>query len=184
MIELIKLEPSIRLDVRYATENNFVGRAVYEEPRVFLRKPVAELLVSIHQALKKQNLGLLVFDGYRPWSVTKIFWDVTHPSRRHFVADPEKGSVHNRGAAVDLTLFELNSGKAVPMPSDFDEMAEASYLNYSGGTAVGRQYRDELQRVMTQAGFTGYEYEWWHFNAPDWQAYEILDLSFSELDVS
>lgn len=184
LVELIRLDPTIQLDVRYATNQNFVGRAVYSEPRVFLQPKVAEILVQAHQSLKTRGLGLSVFDGYRPWSVTKIFWDVTEPPKRHFVADPEKGSVHNRGAAVDLTLFDLKSGKQVEMPSDFDEMTERSYLSYTGGSELGRQYRDELQSVMRKVGFTGYEYEWWHFNAPDWQTYEILDLSFSELDVS
>src|SRR5687768_5112783 len=105
LVELVRVEPSIRLDVRYATPNNFVGRPVYRQPRVFLQRPAAEAVARAHRGLASKGYGLLVFDGYRPWSATRLFWQVTPPRLREFVADPRKGSRHNRGCAVDLTPF-------------------------------------------------------------------------------
>src|SRR2546423_13142929 len=122
LVELIKLDKTIRLDIRYATTNNFTGRAMYTEARAFLQKPAAAALVRVSERLRKQGYGLVVFDGYRPWSVTKIFWDATPADKKEFVADPAKGSRHNRGCAVDLSLYELQTGRAVEMPSGHDEV--------------------------------------------------------------
>ena len=127
LVELVALDPTIRLDVRYATANNFVGRPVYTEARAFLQRPAAEALVRAHRALREQGYGLLVFDGYRPWAVTKLFWDVTPPAQREFVANPKQGSKHNRGCAVDLSLYDLATGREVEMPSAYDEMSERSH---------------------------------------------------------
>src|SRR5207249_691744 len=112
LVEIIKLDPTIRLDIRYATTNNFLHRPVYSQAKAFLQRPAAEALLRAHQALKPKGYGLLVFDGYRPWSVTKIFWDSASEAERkiEFVANPQKGSRHNRGCAVDLSLYELKSG--------------------------------------------------------------------------
>ena len=117
LVELVALDPTIHLDVRYATASNFIGRPVYTEPRAFLQRPAAEALVRAHRALRVKGYGLLIFDGYRPWAVTKLFWDLTPPGpQREFVADPAKGSKHNRGCAVDLSLFDLATGREVEMP--------------------------------------------------------------------
>jgi D-alanyl-D-alanine dipeptidase len=113
LVELIKLDPTIRLDIRYATRNNFLGKAVYKQPRAFLQRPAAEALARVNQSLRKRGYGLVVFDGYRPWAVTKVFWDVTPVDKKIFVADPSKGSRHNRGCAVDLSLFDLKTGEQV-----------------------------------------------------------------------
>jgi len=107
LVELTTLDPSLKLDIRYATANNLAGRAVYAEARAFLQRAAADALVRAHRALKPRGHGLLVFDGYRPWRVTKLFWDVTPPEKREFVADPSKGSKHNRGCAVDLSMYDL-----------------------------------------------------------------------------
>ena len=128
LVELVKLDSSILLDIRYATDQNFINKAVYEQPRVFLQRPAAEALVRAHNKLKAQGLGLLVFDGYRPWHVTKLFWDLTPDELREFVASPERGSRHNRGCAVDVTMYHLATGKAVEMTSDFDELNETGFL--------------------------------------------------------
>jgi D-alanyl-D-alanine dipeptidase len=130
LVELTRLDPTIKLDIRYATKNNFVGKAVYKQLRAFLQRPAAEALVRINQSLRKQGYGLVVFDGYRPWSVTKIFWDVAPKDKKIFVADPSKGSRHNRGCAVDLSLFDLSTGAEVKMPSEYDEMTERAHINY------------------------------------------------------
>ncbi|HEX4951271.1 MAG TPA: M15 family metallopeptidase [Blastocatellia bacterium] len=181
LVELIKLEPALKLDIRYATANNFVGRPLYAEARAFLQRPAAEALQRAHQKLRKQGYGLLIFDGYRPWAITKLFWDVTSGEQRNFVADPRKGSKHNRGCAVDLSLFDLNTGKEVEMPGAYDEMTERSYPTYKGGTAAQRRARDLLRAAMEAEGFTVNEYEWWHFDYKDWREYPILNLSFAEL---
>jgi D-alanyl-D-alanine dipeptidase len=181
LVELQSLEPTINLDIRYATSNNFARRAVYTEARAFMERPAAEALVRAHRALKDTGFGLLVFDGYRPWRVTKLFWDITPPSRREFVADPAKGSKHNRGCAVDLSLYDLSTGSEVEMPSEYDEMSPRAYPTYDGGTAQARARRNLLRAAMEREGFTVESNEWWHFNYKDWTEYAILDIPFSEI---
>lgn len=181
LVELVGLDPTIKLDIRYATANNFAGRAVYTEARAFLQRPAAEALVRAGQALRKHGYGLAVFDGYRPWSVTKLFWDVTPADKKQFVADPSKGSRHNRGCAVDLTLYDLKTGQQVSMPSEYDEMTERSHIDYAGGTPEQRRLRGLLRAAMEAEGFNAYEPEWWHYDYKDWRQYPILNLSFSEI---
>lgn len=181
LVELVRLDPTIRLDVRYATANNFTGRPVYGEARAFLQRPAAEALVRVHRALEAEGYGLLVFDGYRPWSVTKEFWDRTPPGLRKFVANPRQGSKHNRGCAVDLTLYDRRTGREVEMPSGYDEMSSRSAPDYPGGTAAQRQARDLLRRAMEAEGFTVDPNEWWHFNYRDWRRYPILNVPFSAI---
>ena len=181
LIELIKLKRSIKLDIRYATADNFVGRQVYPEARAFLQRPAAEALVRVHEILKKEGLGLLIFDGYRPWAITKLFWEVTPEDKRIFVADPAKGSRHNRGCAVDLSIYDRKTGKPVPMPSDFDEFSERASPDYKGGTDQERANRDKLRRLMEAAGFTVNANEWWHFDHKDWRSYAIYNIAFSDI---
>ena len=181
LVELTSLDASIRLDIRYATPNNFLGRPVYTQARAFLQRPAAEALVRAHQRLRAQGYGILVHDGYRPWSVTKLFWDATAPEKRDFVADPARGSRHNRGCAADVTLYEMRSGKAVEMPSQYDEMSERAYPDYTGGSEESRRLRMLLRDVLEGEGFTVYEYEWWHFDYKDWRRYRISDVPFQRL---
>jgi D-alanyl-D-alanine dipeptidase len=182
LVELIKLDRTVKLDVRYATANNFTGRAVYAEARAFLQRPAAESLVRVSRALRKKGYGLTVFDGYRPWSVTKLFWEITPADKKQFVADPAKGSRHNRGCAVDLTLYDLKTGRQVSMPGEYDEMSERSHINYAGGTPEQRRLRDLLRTAMEAEGFAPYEPEWWHYDYREWRQYPILNLSFSEIE--
>jgi zinc D-Ala-D-Ala dipeptidase len=181
LVELAPLDPTIKLDVRYATANNLAGRAVYPEARAFLQRPAAEALLRAHRALKAHGYGVLVFDGYRPWRVTKLFWDVTPPEKREFVADPAKGSKHNRGCAVDLSLYDLKTGREVPMPSAYDEMSPRAYPDYAEGPAEARAARDLLRAAMEREGFTVEPNEWWHFNYNAWKSYPILDIPFSAI---
>ncbi|HEX8844360.1 MAG TPA: M15 family metallopeptidase [Pyrinomonadaceae bacterium] len=181
LVEIIKLDPTIRLDIRYATKHNFVGRAVYKEARAFLQRPAAESLARVNAALKRQGYGLVVFDGYRPWAVTKIFWEITPADKKEFVADPSKGSRHNRGCAVDLTLYDIQTGKEVQMPSEYDEMTERSHINYQCATPEARRLRDLLRAAMEAEGFAVYEPEWWHYDYKDWREYPILNISFKEI---
>ncbi len=182
LLELIKLDSTIKLDIRYARSDNFVGRPVYDEARAFLQKDAAEALVRVQQNLASNNLGLVIFDGYRPWSVTKLFWDIVREDQKKFVADPEIGSKHNRGCAVDLSLFYLNSGKLVAMPSGFDEFNEKASPNYTGGTEIETANRDLLCSIMEAEDFTVNPNEWWHFDHKTWEDYEIYNISFSALD--
>ena len=181
LVELVALDPSIKLDIRYATAQNLAGRAVYDEARAFLQRPAAEAAVRAHRALRSHGYGLLIFDGYRPWRVTKLFWDVTPAEKREFVADPAKGSKHNRGCAVDLSMYDLGTGREVEMPSAYDEMTPRAYPDYAGGSEGARQRRDLLRRVMEAEGFTVEPNEWWHFNYKDWGEYGILDVAFNAI---
>jgi D-alanyl-D-alanine dipeptidase len=181
LVELVNLDSTIKLDIRYAKTNNFLGRQVYKEARAFLQRPAAEALQRANGKLREKGYGLLVFDGYRPWSVTKIFWDSTPQDKKRFVADPSQGSRHNRGCAVDLTLYDLRSGREVEMPSGFDEMTERSYPRYQGGPEEQRRMREILREAMEAEGFTVNELEWWHFDYKDWRQYPILDISFDEI---
>jgi zinc D-Ala-D-Ala dipeptidase len=181
LVEIIRLDPTIKLDIRYATTNNFTGRAVYREARAFLQRPAAEALVRAHKRVHKEGFGLLVFDGYRPLSVVALFWKSVAEENKRFVSDPAYGSAHSRGCAVDLSLYHLKSGKVVRMPGEFDEWSERSHSEYPGGTMKARWLRKVLRDAMEAEGFEHCEHEWWHFTYKDWEKYENLDVEFSEL---
>lgn len=183
LVELIILDSTLHLDIKYATENNFLGRAVYSEARAFLQRPAAEALVRVNKKLRSEGYGLLIFDGYRPWSVTKQFWDSATEEQREigFVADPQKGSRHNRGCAIDLTLYNLKTGKEVTMPSAYDEFTDRAHSEYAEGDLESLRLRDLLRRAMESEGFQVLKEEWWHFDYKDWPLYPILNLSFEEL---
>jgi D-alanyl-D-alanine dipeptidase len=181
LVELAPLNSDIHLDIRYATTNDFLGTPVYTQARAFLQRPAAEALVRALRRLQSYGYGLLIHDAYRPWYVTKIFWDATPPEGKIFVADPTQGSRHNRGCAVDLTLYHLQSGKPIEMPGTYDEMSPRSFPDYPGGTSLQRWHRDLLRWAMEAEGFTVYEHEWWHFDFKDWHAYPILNVPFERL---
>ena len=181
LVELVKLDPTIRLDVRYATTNNLFGSVFYAQPRAFMQRPAAESLVRANRKLKSSGYGLLVHDAYRPWYVTKVFWDATPADKKIFVADPSKGSRHNRGCAVDITLYDLKTKKPIEMVSTYDETTDRAYPNYPGGTSLQRWHRDLLRAAMEAEGFTVYEAEWWHFDYKDWQKYTIQNIRFDQI---
>ena len=182
LVDLKSLDPTIQLDIRYATTNNFTGAIFYKQPRAFLQRPAAEAVVRAHQRLRKYGLGLLIHDAYRPWHVTKMFWDATPNNLKDFVANPQRGSRHNRGCAVDLTLFDLKTGQPIQMVAGYDEFSPRSFPLYPGGTSRQRWYRQLLRRTMESEDFTVYEYEWWHFDFRDWKKYRIGNQTFEELD--
>jgi D-alanyl-D-alanine dipeptidase len=183
LVELVRWDPSLRLDIRYATTNNFMRRPVYRQARAFLQRPAAEALARANESLRSRGYGLLVFDGYRPWSVTKAFWDAATREQRDigFVANPREGSRHNRGCAVDVTLFKLATGMEVMMPSAYDEFSERAFPSYQGGSAESRRLRDLLRSAMEAEGFTVLKEEWWHFDYKDWRQYRILNVPFERL---
>jgi D-alanyl-D-alanine dipeptidase len=181
LVEIVTLDSSIRLDIRYAGTDNFLSTPLYEQARAFLQRPAAEALMRVSHALHAQGYGLLIHDAYRPWYITKVFWDATPPDKHDFVANPADGSRHNRGCAVDLSLYRLSDGQEVDMPSGYDEMSERAYPTYAGGTDGERRMRDFLRSAMEKEGFTVYPYEWWHFDYKDWKQYGIQNIRFQEI---
>jgi CubicO group peptidase (beta-lactamase class C family)/D-alanyl-D-alanine dipeptidase len=181
LVDLTRLDPTIRFDIRYAGTENFLGVPVYPTAKAYLQRPAAEAMLRAHRSLAEDGVGLLIHDGYRPWHVTKVFWDATPQAQRLFVADPAQGSRHNRGCAVDLTLYDLKSGRPVEMPSGYDEFSDRAYPGYPGGTSLQRWYRDRLRQAMEGQGFAVYEAEWWHFDYRDWKKYPVLNIPFEQL---
>ena len=181
LVEVATLDSAIHLDVRYATESNFMGMIMYSQARAFLQRPAAEALLRAQKRAQKHRYGLLIFDAYRPWRVTKKFWDATPPSKRKFVANPKKGSKHNRGCAVDLSLYSLETGLEVVMPSPYDDFTEKAAADYTDGTEPQRKARDLLRAIMEKEGFAVNSDEWWHFDYRDWKEYEILDVPFESI---
>ncbi|MGA2738536.1 MAG: M15 family metallopeptidase [Bryobacteraceae bacterium] len=181
LVDIAALDPRIKLDIRYATSDNFLSTPVYSSARAFLQRPAAEAMLRAHRELLKQGYGLLIFDAYRPWYVTKMFWDATPPDKHEFVANPADGSRHNRGCAVDLSLYDLKTGHEIEMTGGYDEMSERSYPNYAGGTEEQRAHRQLLRREMEKQGFTVFDTEWWHFDYHDWKAYGIQNVTFEEI---
>jgi D-alanyl-D-alanine dipeptidase len=181
LVDLATLGAPLRFEIRYATANNFLGVPVYTQPRAFLERPAAEALLAAARDLEKRGFGLLIYDGYRPWYVTRIFWDAT-PRRLHtFVADPARGSKHNRGCAVDLTLYDLKTGGPVEMPSGYDEMTVRAHPDYAAGPATARAHRAILRNAMEAHGFTVDPGEWWHFDFSQWRQFPILNVPFESL---
>ena len=181
LVEVVKLDPTIKLDIRYATNQNFLSTPMYSQARAFLQRPAAEALIRANQKLHAEGYGVVIHDAYRPWYVTKMFWDATPDDKKIFVADPATGSKHNRGCAVDLSIYDLKTGREVSMPSIYDEMTPRSFPEYPGGTAEERQHRATLRGAMESEGFTIYPNEWWHYDYKDWKEYPIMNVRFEDV---
>ena len=181
LVELKNIDKTINYDIRYASTNNFMSNKFYTRAEAYLQRPAAQALGRVNKKLKTKGYGLLIHDAYRPWYVTKMFWDATPLDKKIFVANPENGSRHNRGCAIDLTLYDLKSGKVIEMVGGYDEMTERSYPNYYGGTTEQRWHRKLLRDVMESEGFNVYEFEWWHFDYKDWKQYPISNDRFEDL---
>ncbi len=181
LVDVTEVLEKVKLDVRYATTNNFLNVPTYSQAKSFLQRPAVMALNEANKRLNKMGYGILVHDAYRPWYVTKIFWDATEGAERDFVANPESGSKHNMGSAIDLTLYDLKTGEVIKMVGTYDEMSDRSYPHYMGGTALERWHRDLLRTVMEDVGFKVVYNEWWHFDYKDWQKYPILNKTFEEL---
>jgi CubicO group peptidase (beta-lactamase class C family)/D-alanyl-D-alanine dipeptidase len=184
LVDVTHYSDTIRLDIRYASEQNFLGTPVYSSAQAFLQRPAAEALGRVSARLADEGYGLMVHDAYRPWYVTKVFWDATPVADRKFVADPAQGSRHNRGCAIDLTLYDLETGEPVEMVGVYDEMSDRSSPYYPGGSSLQRWRRDLLKRAMEAEGFEVYAYEWWHFDYEGWQNYRILNQTFEQLNAT
>ncbi|MFZ5810970.1 MAG: M15 family metallopeptidase [Thermodesulfobacteriota bacterium] len=180
LVEVARLDPTIRIEMRYATTNNFTGRAIYPSARCFLVRETAEALVEVQALLRREGLGLKLYDCYRPFSAQKLLWELT-PDKR-FVARPveehgrpARGSRHNRGAAVDLTLVDAG-GEEMPMPTAFDEFSQEAARHFQGGDPAARANSQKLEAAMRRQGFSPLPSEWWHFDGPGWRSCPLLDL--------
>lgn len=179
LIEIKKAIPSIRLDIRYATKNNFMRQIMYRQARAFARKPVVESLKKIQTALNKKGYGLKIFDGYRPYAITVEFYKKA--SDKNFVANPAKGSKHNRGCAVDLTLINLKTGKELLMPTPYDSFSAAAAAKYENVSPEAKKNRDFLIAIMAKYHMNVLENEWWHYDFSDWKKYDLMDIPFEKL---
>ena len=180
--ELIDLEsfiPKLVLDIRYASANNFTGEQIYNIPKAFVRKPVAEDLQRIQEDLNMQGLGLKIFDAYRPYSATVKFYEVYGDTM--YVASPYKGSKHNRGCAVDLTLINLETGEELKMPTAYDSFEEKAHADFPLEDEEALYNRELLKSIMQQHGFKVYASEWWHFDFIGWENFDLLDIPFEVL---
>ena len=178
LVDLEQFIPGLRVEIRYATTDNFMKEKLYPEARCLLRVEVAEKLKRVQENLREQGLSLKIFDGYRPLSVQKKMW-AKFPLEG-YVADPAKGSNHNRGAAVDVTLADAEC-KELAMPSPYDEFSERSHRDYAGGTEEERAHRAILEEAMKKEGFVGISSEWWHFDDAEAKKYPVLDLNFESV---
>jgi D-alanyl-D-alanine dipeptidase len=179
LVEINKYIPGIQLDIRYATTNNFMHERMYKQARAFTRLSVAKALKAVEAELKTQGLGLKIYDGYRPYTVTEKFY--LKASDKHFVADPKKGSKHNRGCAIDLSVIDLKTGKELDMPTPFDSFSPKAAADYTDLPAQVIQNRALLKTVMESHGFKVLSNEWWHFDFTGWQNFELLDVPFEQL---
>jgi len=179
LVEIKKYIPGIALDIRYATTNNFTHQQMYAEARAFARLPVVLALKEVEADLKKQGLGLKIFDAYRPYAVTVHFYEVAHDT--NFVADPRKGSKHNRGCAIDLSVIDLKTGKELDMPTGFDSFSKQAASAYIALPRAEIANRAILKTAMEAHGFREIETEWWHFDFNGWSKYPLLDIPFPEI---
>ncbi len=175
LIELAKLDNTFVFDIKYATTDNFTGKKIYSQSKCLINKNTAVKLIKANEEFKKKGYRIKIFDAYRPYSAQKVLWDAA--SDKSFVADPKKGSVHNRGAAVDITLVDKN-GVELQMPSGYDEFTERARLDYKDCTEDKIANRELLGKTMVKYGFRRISNEWWHFEDTDAQKYEIKDIPF------
>lgn len=180
LVDLRQILPEAFFDIRYATSNNFTGQSVYSQPFCYLEEKPAHALRKLQDKLNELGLRLKIFDAYRPLAVQKIFWDLVPDPR--YVADPAKGSKHNRGCAVDLTLSDIN-GRELPMGTDFDDFSEVAHTAHTATLSVEERHnRLLLQNLMEEVDFRVEPTEWWHFNYNEWQNFPIFNIPFEQLD--
>lgn len=178
--QLVSLKSDlIRVEIKYATADNFTKKIVYDTAAVYLSVDARNAILKVLEQLKPLNVGLVIYDAYRPYRYTVKFWEIIHDAR--YVADPKKGSRHNRGCAVDVGLFDLKTGKLLVMPTAYDDFSENAWVNAKNRTKLQTKNVELLQKAMTCNGFQLFETEWWHFDFSDWQKYPIYDISFQEL---
>ncbi|WP_316843361.1 M15 family metallopeptidase [Pedobacter psychrodurus] len=179
LVEIKKAIPNIKLDIRYATKNNFMQQVMYKQARAFARRPVVDALKKIQKELNKKGYGLKIFDGYRPYAITVAFYKKA--SDKNFVANPAKGSKHNRGCAVDLTLINLKTGKELTMPTPYDSFSAAAAAKYENVSPEAKKNRDFLIGLLGKYKMNVLENEWWHYDFSGWKNYDLMDIPFERL---
>jgi zinc D-Ala-D-Ala dipeptidase len=179
MISVKKYIPSIVLDLKYATASNFMKTKLYPSIRTtYIRKPAADALKNVQAELNKQGLGLKIFDAYRPYSVTEKMWEPVQDDR--YAADPKKGSGHNRGVAVDVTIILLRTKEEIDMGTSFDNFSDSAHHDFFPISDTVNLWRSTLKRIMETNGFKALDTEWWHYYLPNAKEYELLDIPFAE----
>ena len=173
LVPIQQVAPGVKLDIRYATTNNFTHRKVYDRAVCYLRPSTAAKLAAAEKEFESLGYRIQVYDCYRPLTVQKKFWALVPDER--YVANPAKGSRHNRGAAVDLTLITPD-GKELPMPTGYDDFTEKAHREYQKLPAEALKNRALLERVMTKHGFVGMPTEWWHFDDSEFEKYPVMDV--------
>jgi D-alanyl-D-alanine dipeptidase len=179
LVDLQSFIPGVVLDIRYATTNNFMHEQLYPIAKAYARYPAAVALRDVQNELAKENLGLKIFDAYRPYGITEKMWS---PKNVGFVADPAKGSKHNRGAAVDLTLIDLRTGQELEMPSAYDEFTDRAHRDYMAATPLALANRAKLEDIMKRHGFEPLPTEWWHFDFGGWERFELMNVTLEALE--
>lgn len=179
LVDLARFDPRLRIDIRYATPANFMGRVLYPLPRAVAQRPVAEALAKVQTRAEAAGYGLLIFDAYRPWRITRMMWEETAPEKREFVANPATGSRHNRGCSVDLSLHR--EGREVPMPSPYDDFTPAAYRSNTEAPAEALAASRMLEGWMVAEGFVPLANEWWHYDWADWRRYPIMDVPLEDV---
>jgi D-alanyl-D-alanine dipeptidase len=179
LVDLARHDPRLRLDIRYATRANFMGRVLYPVARAVAQRPVAEALSRVQTRAEAAGYGLLVFDAYRPWRITRAMWEQTSPEKREFVADPRAGSRHNRGCSIDLSLHK--DGIEVAMPSPYDDFTPAAYRSFAAAPPEALRLSRMLEEWMTAAGFIPLPNEWWHYDWAEWRRYPIMDTALEDV---
>jgi len=180
MIEIKAMVPSIIYDLRYATESNFTHTQLYKtDKESFLRLPAARALGKVQHELNQKGFGVKLLDAYRPYAVTQKMWDLIHDER--YVADPSKGSGHNRGLAVDLTIIDLKDGSELNMGTAFDNFTDTAHHTFRDLSPEILKNRTLLKGIMEKYGFKALETEWWHYSWPNNRNYEVLDIAFKKL---
>ncbi len=180
LVDLEDYLDGVELDIKYAREDNFTGEVIYTAPKAYVRKPVAEALKQVRDSLFSLGLDFIVYDAYRPYEATVKFFEV-YPDPE-FLADPQYGSRHNRGCAVDVTLIDGETGEKLPMPTGFDEFIEEAHPEYADLPEEVIENRDLLIGIMDHFGFSVYPTEWWHFDYHRWEDFPLMDLSFEEIE--
>lgn len=179
MIDVVSYVPGIQTDFRYATPDNFTHKRLYTHPGAFLRLPAAMALREVQSDLNTKGLGLKIFDAYRPYNVTKEMWKIVPDAR--YAANPAKGSGHNRGIAVDLTLTNHFTGEELTMPTKYDDFTERAHHNYDHLPDSVIVNRNLLKSVMEKHGFIALDTEWWHYYLPGSSRYELMDFNFDQM---
>ncbi|MBR6377087.1 MAG: M15 family metallopeptidase [Oscillospiraceae bacterium] len=181
LVELLAYDDSFIIDQKYATTNNFTGVQQYDRELCLVNRDIVEMLITANKLAKENGLRLKIWDAYRPISVQQALHDSAPEELAAYVPAPSPYSMHARGISVDVTLCDMD-GNELNMPTRFDDFSEAANSDYEGASVSKIANRELLNMIMSDAGFQRSKLEWWHFDGPNRDDYEILDVSFAEFE--